>query len=101
MNDLLMLLRKIREHPELYLGEVSLKLLRALITGYILCEQDNGKREAEYSSDFQLFVEDKFDVLHSGRDWASIIYMHAQDDREALYIFYELLDDFLASGGCF
>lgn len=95
MSSIVLILKKIEEKPELYLGEKSLSKLRSFIDGYLTCEQDNNLTNS--SIVFQKFI-DYFNNqygLQSYSDYHMILYKEFKSESVAFDKFFELFNKFL------
>ena len=88
-KKVLFLLNEIRKNYRIFIEKPSLELLRAFIDGY-LSFQD--KSPCNIMSDFQNFVETKFD--HCAHHWTEIIEFYALYGK-AFDAFFDLLDEFI------
>jgi rRNA pseudouridine-1189 N-methylase Emg1 (Nep1/Mra1 family) len=88
MDDLELLLKSIKEHPRLYLGEKSIILLKACIGGFV-----EGKKteKIEFQQKFQSYIEKPY-PSNGACSWAKIILFNSLSEVEAVDTFYELLD---------
>ena len=94
MEIILDLLQDIRKRPGLFLGKVSLELLNAFIGGCCCyCSKLNGCFP-DFFYKFQRFIENRYQD-QSEQGWWSIIRFSCNNDEEAFYKFFDLLDEFL------
>lgn len=94
MTSLETVLKKIKSDPRLFLGEKDLMRLRSFISGYLVCEADNGKNES-----MMLFEEFKkyFNSIYGIRSYYDCFSILRQEysDEEAFDKFFGLFDQFL------
>ena len=90
MNEFYELLINIKNKPNIYLGKPSLELLRAFISGYVICKNYN----LDYYPDFQEFIQQKYKIDFT-KHWTEIINFFSSNEEEAFYKFYEHLEEFL------
>lgn len=93
MKNLEEVLLKIKDDPEKYIGETSLNRLDHFILGYTLSQLDETGTSSEWLTEFQDFVQKKYNVSYSFRFSKIIRYFSTSDDH-AYDKFYELLDEF-------
>jgi len=105
MDDpLYCILSKVRERPNLYLYEKSLRYLSNFIRGYTCRALElnpnyhdclSGKGPT-YGVAFEAFVYDYFKTdINSTKNWIRIISENSISQAEAFDKFYELMDEFL------
>ena len=89
------LLDHIRMRTELYIGYSSPTHLHSFLLGYSNAEGFKEiKREQPIFHGFHDWVAGKFGYYESTSGWAHMIEDQREDRREALYLFYELLDEY-------
>ena len=97
MDSFVALLKKIESNPKLFLGEKDLRRLRFFISGYLMCEGDNGKTgsltlmEAFYSY---------FESIYGIRSYyhcTDVLRQECGSEEEAFDKFFELFNAFLDS----
>ena len=99
MSPIVELLRRIKPRPGMYVRDASLSRLADYLRGYNMAlVENNVPGDHSVLAGFQDFVEqhNSFDVNQS---WDNIILFQAADNRGALQIFWELLDEYLAQQG--
>ena len=94
MNDIFLLLNKIKENPYIYIGKPSLERLHAFISGYQCSERENNLEYRGCLEGFNEFVGDHYG-LHTNHNWANMIDFFSTSEQEAFDTFYALLDDFI------
>ena len=95
--DLYEHLKKIRPLPALYLGRASLTYLEYYIRGYTARECDTGDDTNSLINyrDFQYYVMGLYGLEESARSHYTLIREDSKNDEEALYKFFDILDDYL------
>lgn len=97
MDKTYALLQEIKKRPEIYLGQRSLPLLRAFISGYKEHETEVlGEYQPDCLDGFNEFMQERH-RLCTDHDWSSVIRFFSTSDAEALDTFYEELETFLAA----
>ena len=94
MASIITVLKRIEENPLLYLGKKDVGRLRNFITGYLICEEDNGKNESTFI--FESF-KDYFNSIYGLRsyyDYSSVIRQECQSEEEAFDKFFQLFNEF-------
>ena len=97
VDSVIKLIYKIRDNPALYFGgRESLALLRAFINGYLECqyETDENYQLTIALSGFQEYAQNRYQI-NANHSWDRIIDFYCSSDREALEVFYKLLDEFI------
>ena len=88
------LLDEIRPKVPMFVGTHSLTKLADFIRGYsFACYEQWPEYEREFLSEFQRWVEKRFDVKIS-QSWANIILFQTLSESSALDLFWKLLDEF-------
>lgn len=97
MNDLYDLLDKIKKRPPAYFGKRSIFHLQAFLDGYNYSRRELKlpitQQEQEFAG-FQEWLQKRFKI-QSTQSWATIVFFYSEDDRHALEVFFELLEEFL------
>jgi hypothetical protein len=89
MSQIFELLQEMRGTVPMYVGSNSVTKLATFISGYQLALERNGLcKEDSFFLDFQMTVEQRFDVKTS-HGWWGIIRFQGSDDDEAISIFWE------------
>ncbi|HEX8429462.1 hypothetical protein [Hymenobacter sp.] len=91
------LLDLIRRRPAMYIGRHSTTHLRCFLDGYSMCYHTAQLVIHDEVPDFGGFydwVANKLGYSDSVRGWANRINEQRQDPEEALWLFYELLDEY-------
>jgi len=98
-KSLFALLQKIRKIPGIYLGAVSLNALDHFIGGYITKENEIGDNceIVVCLGDFKLYVDEVYGRIESAKSAFTVISENTQNDEEAFYKFFELIDEYLES----
>lgn len=98
MNGIFEILEKIQVKPGMYIGKASVSDLFMFLVGYKTArrelEIELEQREADFCENFQPWLQRKFEVLTTVKSWATIILLQCQDEKEAFYYFFKLLDEF-------
>jgi hypothetical protein len=95
MSPLVELLGEIRKRPAMYLGSEDVVKLAAFLRGFQhALHQYEIARQDTFLRDFRDWVAKRFAVSIS-RSWEGIIAFQAVDDREAMELFWKLLDEYL------
>jgi len=89
------LIDSLRMRTAMYIGHVSPTHLQSFLSGYYYFnkDEDNEVKEPNWR-EFNDWVANKFDYSESTSGWAYMIEDQREDDKEALYLFYELLDEY-------
>jgi len=98
MKTLKNALLKIKENPDKYIGEKSIKKLNVFICGYVLSQSDENGKPPEELPGFYEFIQKKYNTMIA-RSWAEIILFHSISDEQAFDEFYSVLDEFYEMGG--
>lgn len=93
-NQEIEILKKIEQNPVIYLGQKSLVLLKAFISGYSVRLFEEDENHADFFSDFQKFVSEKYNVT-TDQGWAQIIGFFSGNDIAAFDRFFELFEEYL------
>lgn len=89
------LIDKIRRRPTLYIGYASPTHLHSFLLGYYFSTKgEMTQNEIPSFGKFNDWVAKKFDYYESTSGWANMIENQREDKSEALYLFFELLDEF-------
>jgi hypothetical protein len=79
----------------MYTGYSSPTHLNSFLSGYFFANRDQPVKEEKPSfHEFHDWVADKFGYFESTSGWAFMIEDQREDKHEALYLFYELLDEY-------
>ncbi len=85
----------IRMRTGMYIGHSSPTHLNSFLSGYFFAKKDETiKEEKPDFHGFHDWVAIKFDYYESTSGWAYMIEDQREDEKEALYLFYELLDEY-------
>lgn len=91
------LIKQIHKRPALYLGKKSLSHLQVFLDGYTFARRQSdlplSEQEREFDR-FQTWIEQRFGQLDT-QSWTKIILFYAEDETQALELFFELFDEFL------
>ena len=98
MKDILTLLNKVRQRPNIYLGRPSLERLSAFIDGGICLYQEITGIYLEFAPGFDDFVHEQYKI-YTAHSAASLITFFSDNDEQAFYTFFELLDQYLTLKG--
>lgn len=89
-------LKKIEEQPMLYLGSKNLSRLHYFIIGYLVCEEENGRKDSLYIfEEFKKYFSKIYGIV-SYYSYADVIRSNCETDEEAFDKFFEVFNDFLA-----
>ncbi len=88
------LIDKMRPRVGMYIGHLSPTHLRSFLDGYSFGNSNATKPEHPDFGDFHDWVAKKFDYYESTSGWAYMIEDQRKDQKEALWLFFELLDEF-------
>lgn len=93
-------LRKLRARPGMYLGTNSFQRLISFLGGYRAALQTLGLEENHCVLPwrFHNFVQEKYGI-HDSRGYSSVISAQETDDGKALWLFFDLLDEYLTANG--
>lgn len=93
-------LSMLRARPGMYLAANSFQRLNAFLDGYraALHTLGLGDDHCILPWTFHDFVQTKYGI-HDARGYSSIIAMHEPDDEKALWLFFDLLDEYLTANG--
>jgi hypothetical protein len=96
MSPIAELLMQMRPRPALYIGGESVVKLAAFLRGYSYAlDQHCSMNTHEFLAGFRDWVANRFSVTIS-QSWENIIQFHSVDDKEAMQLFWKLLDEYLA-----
>jgi len=85
----------IRMRTEMFTGHSSPTHLNSFLSGYYFAKKHEAiKKEEPNFHGFHDWVANKFDYYESTSGWAYMIEDQREDKKEALYLFYELLDEY-------
>ena len=89
------LIDQIRMRTEMYTGHSSPSHLNSFLSGYFFAKMNEEvKEENPEFHGFHDWVANKFGYNESTSGWAYMIEDQREDKKEALYLFYELLDEY-------
>jgi hypothetical protein len=96
MSSIYDLFRTIQKRPALYIGRRSIFELQAFWFGYIHAMDELGHPLSDISdfSEFHDWLQQRLDVK-TNLSWASILLFRSSDEREALDLFFDLLEEFI------
>jgi GNAT superfamily N-acetyltransferase len=96
------LLTNLRGRPGMYLGSESLYALHLFLEGYRIAAMRHDLHDVQIiPEEFQAFVEDYYFVRRgTPMSWCTLIMQHQPDERKALDVFWELLNEYLVSVDC-
>lgn len=91
------LLSGIRKRLPMYVGEYSLKKLENFFDGYriALLNYDLDSQYCIIPKEFNEFVLKKYKLYPSNMGYIHAILQHVSDGKEAIEVFFNLLDEFL------
>ncbi len=93
-------LNEIRKRPGMYLGEPSISKMSTFIDGFLYCQQQIDKGYVTSFDGFNDFVSIHFYGKTSHLGWKDCILSNVIDEKRALEVFYELLDEYLKDIKC-
>jgi len=98
-ENLFNLMAEIRVRPGMHLGTASLKALWHFTNGYSAKEYEIGDscKTAVCLRDFARYVNNVYELHLTTKSVYRIISENTQNDEEAFYKFFELLDEYLKS----
>jgi hypothetical protein len=85
----------IRARPGVVLGQKSVEILEAFLTGYTYATQD--PEDLRFLSGFTDWLRRHYHIK-SSQGWAKIIRFYSADDVETLDLFWKLLDEYRGRG---
>ena len=96
-----LLLKQIRKRTLMYVGEYSLNKLGDFFEGYreALFNYDLSNQCCIIPKEFNEFVLKKYEQNPSTMGYVRVILQHVSDGKEAIEIFFNLLDEFLEENG--
>ena len=94
MNEILDVLKLLKQNYLMIIGAKSLNRLAMLISGYAYCIYRNEGKELCFFKEFQNYIQNKYNIQTS-QNWSRIIEFFSRTDEEAFDTFYRLLDEFL------
>ena len=94
MNEILDVLKLLKQNYLMFIGAKSLNRLAMFISGYAYCIYRNEGKELCFFKEFQNDIENKYNIQTS-QNWSRIIEFFSRTDAEASDTFYRLLDEFL------
>jgi len=92
------LLKEIRERPALHLGIASITLFAEFLRGYKYARKElkaPPSVEEKWLEDFQSWLPLRLNV-HAKCSWDRVILAFYRDERDALKLFFDLFDEYLA-----
>lgn len=92
-----LLLKQIRKRTPMYVGEYSLNKLGSFFEGYreALFNYDLNNQCCIIPQEFNEFVLKKYKLNPSTMGYVRAILQHVSDRKEAVEVFFNLLDEFL------
>jgi hypothetical protein len=97
MDELFLLLNKIKVKPGLYIGTASITNLRMFLLGYRFAKSEMGmastNAESDFYKNFQPWLQTRLSV-RTVNSWDKIILLKCVDDKAAFNYFFQLLDEF-------
>lgn len=95
MQRLLEVLQLIRHRPAMYIGHRSIWGLGAFLSGYAFAQSQIEDQESDmFLRDFQRWIYKRFEVTGT-QGWERIICFYSEDERDALDVFWSLLDEYM------
>lgn len=101
MDIIFELIYKIKDNPDHYIKENTLKSLNAFITGYIICqaEFDSGYAYRYPIGEFNSFIHKYYKSTATAAGWEYIISNKVKNSEKAFKIFFDLFDKYLLEKG--
>ena len=96
--DFYELIQQIKQRPALYLDKPSIEHLQVFLDGYLFARRQlnvNMTEQEEKFEGFQEWIENKFNQKDT-QSWTKIILFYSQDEKKALFRFFDLFDEFIA-----
>ncbi len=97
MLNIYQLLDLLRRRTAMYTGEASVHSLGSFVDGYSFCQRQAGMAVEDEKPDFGSFhdwVANKLGYSESASGWRNMITSQRLDAEEALWLFYQLLDEY-------
>ena len=95
MSPIIDLLMEMRRRPALYIGGDSVVKLAAFLRGYShALDQHCSMKTHQFLEGFREWVAKHFSVTIS-QSWENIIQFHSADEKEAMQMFWRLMDEYL------
>jgi hypothetical protein len=88
-------LQAMRPHVPMYVGSNCLYKLAAFLRGYKHAAERFGGEVDDFLQGFQDWIRKRFAITIS-KTWEDIISFYTSGDDEAMKLFWELLDEYLA-----
>jgi hypothetical protein len=96
MSPIVELLREMRSRPALYIGSDSIIKLASFLRGYSYAlDKHFPTKKCRFLESFREWVARRFSVTIS-QSWENIILFQSVDEKEAMRLFWGLLDEYLA-----
>lgn len=96
------LMKKIKQDPYTYLGEISIYRLKSFMDGYVEAiskfKRDDKLEDLDYMK-FNDWIFRKFNISNQNLSWISVINLEASNDLEAFEKIFLLLDEFSTKYG--
>ena len=93
------LLEEIRIKPAMFLGRKSLDTLSIFVTGYeCAVDEISGSQDVGLFCRMQEFVQDKYHIPMTSRNWIQLITERADAPEAAFDLFFELYDEMKQAG---
>ena len=93
MIHLFEILEKIKNHYGVYIGYKSIEKLADFISGFECAVYELTGTHEEFSSKFQIFIENKTKEISVGKHWSDII-AESESQESAFDLFFVYLDKF-------
>jgi hypothetical protein len=97
MSPIVDLLKLMRQRPANFIGRNSISRLAWFLRGYHQAtEEFRVTNDDQFLIDFGAWVRNRFNVTMS-RSWEDIISFHSLNEDEAMQLFWELFDEYVAA----
>lgn len=95
------LLSAMRKRAPMFVGEYSLAKLSIFLGAYSIALKEYGldNRYCMIPEEFNEFVLKKYSLYPCNRNYAMVILQNISDGKEAIEMFFQLLDEFLEANG--
>ena len=96
MNALLEFFMKVKEKPQIYVGDhPSYKEFLSFLGGYASRIEEEDPEALEFSQEFLQYILEYYNLKGVLRNGYTVINLFTESDEAAFYKFFELLDEYL------